>query len=255
MKRPTPTRRNANDWVFANMGVNISKQVWEIGERYHKKFREEKARHQNTHPINLLRYWYFLYLTGSRLTEPLAIGPERPIIELLNEGGLPYVHVHKVNAKHMDANGKSRQMMDQAIPIFNEYERDMWSTITDGGLQTNIDEIFKFKEWKSLKHDNINCLIKTNFKTDLKDPSGNLHRNAGITPHILRHMRTFNVIVNEGLHEIQVVKMFGWTNSRMIYYYAHIRTVLEMRNQVEVLKRGGFLRNNPIDLGKAMSTY
>jgi len=131
----------------------------------------------------------------------------------------------------------------------------MWVLITDGGLALSASEIFRFQEWKSIKKENLSCLIKTNFRADLRDTRGKLHRESGITPHILRHMRAFSVVVNYGVEVPLVVKWFGWTDQRMLYYYAHIRTKLSTRNQVEMLKRSNMLTNLPIDLGKSISAY
>lgn len=258
-KRHTPQRRNMNSWVFANLGTNISDQVWEIGQAYKQATTtppgEKLRRHHHSHPIQLLKFFYFVYLTGSRISEPTAGGAEAPTVDLFNEKGVAWVEVNKVNSKHKSPDGIGRQMISQLFPVFNVSEQKMWNFITDGGLQTNVREMFQFADWKSLKHENLNCLFKTNFRTDLKDPSGNLSKDTGITPHILRHMRTFNVLINYGVDRSLVKDWFGWKNTRMIDYYALERTRLERKLQREILERGQHFTNLAVDMGKAMAPY
>jgi hypothetical protein len=245
-------KARSNRWVFANLQDNVSKQVYDIGEAYRATLGLRRKRkdgsHRNGHPVQLLKYYYFLYLTGSRLREPLE--EPAPTIEIINEGGLVHVEIHKVNLKHKAQDGQGHAVMEQAFPVFNEWEQKMWTYITDGGLAVRADEIFKFKEWKSTSKQNLNCLVKSNFRTNLRDTKGKVHRNAGITPHILRHMRAFNVTVNYGVEVPLAVKWFGWTDQRMLYYYAHIRERLNVRNQLDMLKRSGHLTNLAISIGK-----
>jgi len=245
-----------NDWVLADL-TDISRQIFQIGEEYRLMTlgKGNKPRHMNKHPQQLLKYFYFLYLTGSRLMEPAGVEREKPSITIFNNPDGVWVQISKVNAKHKAPNGVDRQMITQVFPIFDEWEQAMWNRITDGGTQTNIDEIFQLKDWPSTKQDIISDLIKHNFKANLRDPNGKLHRDTGLIPHILRHMRTFNVVIERGVPDAQVVRWFGWTNSRMIYYYANMRQILEAKSQLELLKRTNHLTKLSVDLGKAMSGY
>lgn len=246
--------KRTNKWTFANLSENISKQVWQITESYKARFRdpEQKPRHLNGFPIQLCKYVDYTYLTGGRLMDGIVHTPQ---INIVNKEGKVYVAISKVNQKHKALDGTGREVIDLALPVFNEYEQAMWNFITDGGLTTDANEIFQFDRWKSTSKHNLNCLIKTNFRTDLRDEAGHVHRDHGITPHIFRHMRAFNVIVNYGVDVPLAIKWFGWTDQRMLYYYAHIRKALNISNQVEMLKRGNLLTNLAIDMGKAITTY
>ena len=264
-------QQRSTAWAFANLGQDTSKTVWEIGEAYRKKYQGGKVRHGHTHPTQLLKYFYFNFLTGARPQEPI-IEPE-PVINFSSKGNEIWVEVTKVNEKHfknavalnkdeapkgyrqrrkLDLVKSTRDTTEQAFPVFNEYEQKMWIFLTDGGVLMRGSEIFQFKEWKSTKKKNITCLFKTNFRTDLRDLHGRVHRDSGITPYILRHMRAYNLIVNYGADISWVVKVFGWANDSMLYRYADIRRNLSIRGQLEILRRTNMLTTLSVDVAKAM---
>lgn len=249
----TPLKRSMNHWYFADLSKNISEQVLAIGEAYNQRIKEGSIKHINSHPVQLLRYFYFLYLTGSRLMEPTRT--PTPRIVLSNTEGKVYIEVQKVNEKHKSPDGKDSDVIVQALPVFNEAEQRMWNFITDGGMSLNAEDIFELSQWKSTTKYNMNGLIKSNFKADLRDPNGKLHKNQGITPHILRHMRAYSVIVNYGAEVPYAIELFGWHDERMLYYYAHIRGRLHVNTQLEMLKRGHLLTNLKIDMAKAIAQY
>ena len=248
-----PISRNMNHWYFADLSKNVSEQVLAIGEAYNKRVKDGSIKHMNGHPVQLLRYFYFLYLTGSRLMEPMCT--PSPSIVLSNTEGKVYIEVQKVNEKHRSPDGKERDVIVQALPVFNEAEQRMWNFITDGGMLLSAEDIFELHNWNSTTKYNMSLLIKANFKADLRDPNGKLHKSQGITPHILRHMRAYSVIVNYGAEVPYAVELFGWHDERMLYYYAHIRGRLHVNTQVEMLKRGHLLTDLKIDMGKAITQY
>ena len=239
-----PDRHNRNAWYFADLVTNVSEKVWEIGQEYKQRIDQGKIRHKNKFPVQLLRYFYFLYLTGSRRMEPTMM----PLnIALRNENGYIIVKIIKMNEKH------GGRQMTQAIPVFNASEQAMWNYITDGGQETDPEQIFQFKNWKSTKKENLSGLIKTNFRTDLKDPiTQRIRKDTGITPHILRHMRVYSVFINYHVPEAYAVMMFGWKDSKMLYYYAHIQETVSFRNQIEMLEKGDWLTSLQIDALKGI---
>ena len=81
----------------------------------------------------------------------------------------------------------------------------------------------------------------------------------GITPHILRHMRSYDVLINHKLHKNrELVKLwFGWTENKMLDYYPHVRDMLQVTDQEEMLRdldvykdENGKQKNYPIELDK-----
>ena len=111
-----PISRNMNHWYFADLSKNVSEQVLAIGEAYNKRVKDGSIKHMNGHPVQLLRYFYFLYLTGSRLMEPMCT--PSPSIVLSNTEGKVYIEVQKVNEKHRSPDGKERDVIvqDGALP-------------------------------------------------------------------------------------------------------------------------------------------
>ena len=233
-----PRRRNKNQWHFNN-SHDCCKEVWEMGERYMATFqaKETRPRRHMKYPALLTKYTLFLYLTGARAMEPIL--SENMQLEVKSESGNNYIYVKRVNEKHFEAN-KSRQQMEVVIPIFCEYERRMWKYITNKGLDMNTKLIFQFDNWGKLTHDKLNRYVG-NFKTDLRDDAGSLHRGARMTPHILRHMRAFNLLINHRAPDALIVGIMGWDNNQMLYYYAHIRTMMKMDSMLKLAKESGFL--------------
>src|SRR5690348_4325803 len=79
-----PIKRHRNDWYFADLSVNVSEQVLAVGEDYNRRVKEGTIKHRNGYPIQLQKYFYFLYLTGSRRMEPTMM---TLAIKLENVGG------------------------------------------------------------------------------------------------------------------------------------------------------------------------
>jgi hypothetical protein len=233
-----PLRKNSNNWYFANLDELACKQVWEAGQAYYARVRDNKIRHSFSHPVELTKYFYMLWLTGARLRE-LLLQPSPAISFQHMDGGTQVIMSH-VNEKHKQPNGE-RDVIDAEMPLFDEWEQKMWLFITDGVTVLNTDDIFKFSKWGSIEKSNLSHLIKTNFKLDLRDPNKRLHHEQGITPHILRHMRMFNVVLQHNVRPELAIKWFGWNNIEMVYYYAHIRQLLSIRNQHVALKNEGLL--------------
>lgn len=250
VSRYVPIKKHRNNWYFANLTENISEQILAIGEEYNRRVKSGNIKHMNKFPIQLQRYFYFLYLTGARSSEPIF----KPLsINLENVKGHVIAKIIKVNEKHKNPDGSRHPQMTQAIPIFNSAEQRMWNFITDGGSELNTEHIFQFEGWKSTTKMNLSGLIKTNFKTDLRDPiTRRVHKDTGITPHILRHMRVYNVLVNYKVPETYAVMFFGWNDSKMLYYYAHLQETVSFRNQVEMLEKGDWLTGLKIDLMKSV---
>lgn len=245
-KNYKPEKRYSNTWYFANLEKPACQQVWEAGMGYYDKLKkyEKRPGNRTKHPVQLIKYFFFLFLAGKRLREPVNGNLS---IKMVNSEET-YADIEALNEKHKDPQGNPA-MAPAAIPIFDTWEQLMWDFITDGNLTLNAEDMFKFQEWRSLKKDNLSHLIKRNFKIDLKDTVGDVHRNCGITPHILRHMRCFNVLINHNTSPELAIIWFGWNDQRMVYYYAHIRNMLTKRNQLEMLRARKLLTNLRVDSG------
>ena len=238
-----------NQWVFANTSQAISRQVFDMGQLYLQRCRNPKIRpkHLNAYPVQLVKYLYFLYLTASNLMEPVS--EPSPKIEIIGSEGKFYVAIHKISHKN-------KQPVEQDLPIFDTTEQMMWNFITDGGINLNATDIFQFNQWRSKSKHNLNCLVKTNFRTILKDEKGHRHPNAGITPSILRYMRILSIIRDYEIRDLAIVATWlGWKDLRMLYYHPAIRSALVIKSQPAFLKRSGILTNLNVDMARSASTY
>ena len=234
-----PLRRNRNLWYFHDRETLICRQVWEIGQDYLRRMQEPKGRprHRIQNPVQLTKLFFWLFLTGARQQEAFLSPCTLDIINNTQDGGT-YVTITHRNQKHKEHKGDT---VTQVMPIFDEWEQKMWTFITDGNRESEPGKIFGYENWKSTKKSNITALFKTNFRTTLETPDKKVHRDAGIAPHILRHMRTFNVLHNHHVPDDLAQVWFGWDTKYMIDYYAHIRAVMSTRNQLGMLSRAGLL--------------
>lgn len=255
-----PLRKNKNSWYFLNR-KDPCKEVWEMGQRYYLPYQKaletgdksKLPRRRAKSPVALVKLLYWVYLTGARQQE--AFRRPYPTISIVNKEGETRVISTHLNQKQK----KKDDRVVAVMPVFDEYEQKMWNFITDGGEETQAERIFMYKEWRSTNGDNISKLFKRAFKTSLinsEDPEEKVHRNEGITPHILRHMRSYNVLINHGMQrERELVKLwFGWKSDSMLDYYPHIRVMLAMEAQEDMLRKAGLLTDLKINDNKILTS-
>ena len=233
-----PKRHNKNNWYFNNR-EDVCAEVWKAGERYMTLFQDKSTRPRRhmKYPALLTKYFFFLFLSGSRCMEPVL--SENMQLEVRSDSGVNYIYIKRVNEKHTEANGE-RQQIEVIVPIFCEYERKMWKYITTSGKEMNTKQIFQFEKWGMLKHDKLNKYI-SNFRVDLRDNNNTLRKECRLTPHILRHMRAFNMLINHRAPDSLIVGIMGWSNTQMLYYYAHIRNMLRQENMLKLARESGFM--------------
>lgn len=236
--KPKPTRTNKNNWYFDNR-EDVCAEVWKAGERYMTLFqkKETRPRRHMQYPAMLTKYMFFLFLSGSRAMEPIL--SENMQLEVRSDSGNNYIYIKRVNEKHKEPNG-DRQQIEVIVPIFCEYERKMWKYITNKGMEMNTKQIFQFDNWGRLNHRKLNGYI-SNFRVDLRDNNNSLKKQCRLTPHILRHMRAFNMLINHKAQDTFIIKIMGWNNTQMLYYYAHIRNMLTQQGMLKIARESGFL--------------
>jgi len=234
-----PLKQNRNMWYFHNT-TDLSKQIWELGQGYYKRMinPESKPKHPIKNPASLVKLLYFLFLTGARQQEPFL--EPFPIVEIVQKPEWTYVVITHVNEKHP---GQKVNTVIETIPIFDEYEKKMWEWITDYGSAKDGESIFRYKAWKSTRKNNITALFNKNFTTTLEDPNHKVHKNEGISPHILRHLRAYHVLIRHNVPREMAQIWFGWDNQNMIDYYSDIRNVMKVSDQEKMLERSGLLHD------------
>ena len=82
---------------------------------------------------------------------------------------------------------------------------------------------------------NMSAVIKRHFKTTLTDGENTDYQ--GITPHILRHLRFYNVKINKGYPDDLIQSYFGWTSKDMFEHYLYIDKQVRSVEQRQILER------------------
>ncbi len=68
------------------------------------------------------------------------------------------------------------------------------------------------------------------FKTLVTD--GRTTVNTNIVPHMLRHLRAYDLIVNHHYKDILVQRLLDWDTHDMVYYYLDIKNMLQMEDEI-----------------------
>lgn len=239
-----PKRSYANQWYFQDLSTNTCEQIKNIGLQYYEKRKKGGLKgHWNRYYTRLVKAFYFNYLTGGRLNE-VFLQPY-PKIQYMPVDEHGVVVITKVNEKHKDSAGR-RSLNDLVLPIMCEHEQFMWQFITDAGMTFKAQDIFAYDQWAAKKKGSLSGLFKASFTTNLIDRDGNVHARAGITPHILRHMRAYNWKFQHNVRDDLIVRWMGWKDATMLYEYVHIRTMMNLENQLKIIKQDGLLKPFPV---------
>jgi len=230
-------------------GDNISEVIYKIGQDYLKKVKERTTNEKKIGKACLLvKALYFIYLTGSRVSEVFIKNPKLTYFkEKVNtEKGvktLEFVKVERVLEKHfLNKKENVRQDIIQIIPANYDYEAEMWSSIFDHfiyGKEFTLDLSGIAKP--GTKKENLRIILRRlmvqNFKVKQKNPLTGEMIEEGITPHALRHWRAFNLRVERGWEEIAVTRTLGWTSPKMIYYYVDILQGVQEKELIKELTK------------------
>ena len=146
------------------------------------------------------------------------------------------LRTHQVEAQHKGyVNIGSRRLLSSIFFSFDVFERALFEYLLQGRMQTTIDFSAllpaaargTFEE--GFPHDinkleaalpNIDKKFKM-FKTDITDGS-EIIKNSPITPHMLRHLRAFDLIAVHGTPPHLVQRLLGWDSRDMVDRYADI---------------------------------
>jgi hypothetical protein len=255
-KRPEPRRKNRNKWYLQNQ-KDPCREIYELGQEYIHKMEDpkERPRRRMKNPVALVKLFYWLWLTGGRQQE--AFKKPYPTITIAGRGDKVAVISTHLNQKQKD----KKDEVVATIPVFDEWEQAMWNFITDGGREEQGENIFQYKSWHSTANNNITQLFKYAFTTTLidpddPDPKTRIHRASPLIPHILRHARAFNVLMNHGMRDDKtlVKKWFGWKSDAMLDYYPNIGKVLSTEDQMDILEKEGKLTNLKIDASELLTS-
>ena len=255
-----PIRKNRNGWYFPHpINANISKEIYEMGQRYYNRMQDPKKRPRRRFksPTALVNAMYFMYLTGCRQQEVFRKPyPTMSFHEKTVDGvKLTWIEITRLNQKQKKEKNK---LVDCMIPIFDEWEQKMWEFLTGGGQVTQAEDIFMYRLWKgrrSLRERYVCELFKNAFKTTLindNDPNRRQHKNESISPHILRHARAYDILINRSLERVDCQKILGWISDKMIDHYTDISHRLSKEEQFNRFKTKGVLTSFGVDSAKIM---
>ena len=239
-----------NDWWLKDLS-DISKSILNIGKQY--RFNIYTAKSDGRRRMNatmLTQLFYSLYLTGARVGEFLK---KPPLFRQFQDEDYTWVHVEKLNEKHFTEYeqsgttatgrpvfshkpGAQNKVMPQNIPIDTEAEREMWDFIFEGnqyGTERKMDfsPICPYE-----KRTTITAAFKSSFKADLTDGE-HIYRQAGIVPHMLRHLRVYNMKFNKGYDDSLVQSYLGWSSREMIEHYTYILRQIKDEEQIRQVKK------------------
>ena len=218
-------------WFFVEH-KNLDKTIYNILEGYlnqgkYSRFQELWA-----------KYFAVCYLGGYRRIEPFL---SKVVIDKEEDNGMKYYHLVKTNAKHFKSirkvNGKKIYSERERIPLLftpaNEYEAAMWEFAAPH--QREIIDFTPLLGSPLSRQSLADVSRKFSMRFRAKITNGQItEQNGGITPHMLRHARTYDLHIIEGYPDYVVMKIMGWTNRDMIDFYEDIKAALNIRELKDV---------------------
>jgi len=204
----------------------MSEFIYDLGQEYLKKVwsktKNEKKIGRSSTLVSIL---YYLYLTGSRVSE-LFIKPPR--IRLVYDPSSKYhfIEVERVNEKHfvlLPDGQKERETIIQIFLLADLSEIKMWNYITNGflfGKEYKFD-LSNFTKSKSERHV-VRTLLSRAFKVPLKNPITGEVKLEPLTPHILRHARAYNLRIEQELSDLDTSRIIGWKSPYQLFNYIDI---------------------------------
>ncbi len=249
---------------------NTPKLIWDIGMEFRKEVlskESEKDGRIASNPPMACKYFYFLYLTGSRIGEPLLQPFPKVKLEqtTIKDKTLDIMKVERVNEKHfaekvylenqgtyknrfgaiaekkiVNIEKSKRAVITQQIPIETEWDAQMWKYVL-GRERSDliaIESMVDFSYFGSYEFARkaLGNYITRNFRTDLTDGE-HIFKDEGILPHMLRHLRAFNFLVERGWSDTLVQSFLGWDRREMVEYYVYINRMLGAKHQLDLFRK------------------
>ncbi len=229
---------------------NVNKEIWDMGQAGYKALLESKAPNKYPYPLELTKLGYFAYFSGARIGEPLRT--DRLVCYEKDHNGERIAYIEKDNEKHLsDVRKKKtgqktelgaerykklgkRTITIANIPLNEEYDIKMWDFITNGlpderGLARTFDV---FGGYEALAR--VSKAFKGHFCANLTDGYKTFD-NHGITPHILRHLRAYNLQINRRYPAELIQAYMGWDTADMLSHYVYISKQLKTIGQFQIL--------------------
>ncbi len=153
---------------------------------------------------------------------------------------------HKVITKHLNyLNIGKRRIVSHIWKPENKEEKALWEYICESKNRITIDfssllppryfkltEKEKLKEYKKTNSNLLNGITKkfNQFKTIITN--GHEELNSSIVPHMLRHLRAFDLIIDHKYQDVLVQRLLDWDSHYMVYYYLDIKNMLQEKDEI-----------------------
>lgn len=227
----------------------LDKQIYEIVQNFMSRTRWIRNKEL------WAKYAIFLYLSGARRTEPFWLDPT---ISKVEKNGHLFYKVRRINEKHFEGRNPRREIISQTFVAWTPYEKSLFDFLLGGYKERTIDfkqlfigrkprkeQLEEFKkqlygaEFSNPKGRNkiVNSLtsqisrrFSMMFKADIGNGRINI-QNGNMAPHMLRHLRAYDLLVIKNLKESFVEKLIGW-GPGMADYYADIKRSMSEREEI-----------------------
>lgn len=224
-----------------------SKAILRVAIEYEKKYMGKWRGRHFPRPADLERYFLWLSATASRENEPFL--KPYPKIEIIpRRKNLPWkvIHIHRQILKAFEpgSNKQRHEWIHQYIPVFDATEEKIWKKVLNDYDATDLDDLFERLSkhiGKSRSTRNLTHIIQNNFKADQKvsrgKDKGKLIKNAGISPHLIRHHRIYNWKIERRLPDSHLMLLMGWKDESMPGYYAYMNERIKGMAQLQSLEQ------------------
>lgn len=158
---------------------------------------------------------------------------------------------HKENTGHdRYIMASSREMRGHYWRAENQYEKAFFRFLTKDRTNATIDfrPLLPRRYWntdiddllKEYTKDNGNMFVGITskfkiFKTEITD--GKKVVEGSLVPHMCRHLRAYDLLVNHGYEPANVQRVLDWDNEHMPFYYSDIKDMVKAQEELEWLKR------------------
>ena len=229
-------------WYFYNP-AEIDKQVFDMIQNFLSNTRAFRNKQLWSN------YAALLYLSGARSVE-LFLKP--PSLNKLIKNDKTYYQIHHINAKHFNDKRK-REIIDIPFRAFNVYEDGLFQYLMQGRQTMKFDftpllsaanmRAFAKEDPEHTDSASLRKIMTTvtkrfnqMFKADITN--GDIrHEHGNVTPHMLRHIRAYDLWINEGMKPQFVQKVFGWKRLSMLEYYADLSRAMQTKEMLAELER------------------
>lgn len=218
------------------------------------------------------QYVAFIAVSGCRRNEPFLYSPT---VSKFIKGGETFYKITRLNEKNF-SKGKARRRQVFS-PIFmpreDRYEKALFEYLLNGkslaklnfsplilskkdNLSPDRFDGLPYEEKEALlekRSAHITRIIKNTFRTKITN-GHKIMEDEGVNPHILRHVRAYDLVINKGIKKEMVAKLLGWSDDKMVGYYSDIKNAMREEEMIGEYLRLGKRPEPPAGFQEVKST-